>query len=279
MMVQFAVMTFMFEEFWKRGDISHERMIEQFRKLSVSGIEPFHTFFAAEPDLIKRYKRATSDNGMKVSAVDVICDLVYETELERIKGLDDLKRGLEICAELGAPVAHVAGHTPKAGISKDDGHQMIVDGLLSQKDFADKNGIILAVEDFGFTPSFLCMAQDMEDLLKKAKGNVKLVFDTGNFEFAGETADRNFSLLERYICYVHMKDWQTTYDPAKEIVQGSNLTGCPLGEGIVPNEEIASLLTERGYSGWVALEATQVAESPESTVKRDLAKLKAWFKS
>ncbi len=276
-MVQLSVMTFMFEKFWKSGEITHEKMIEQFKKLGITGVEPFHTFFTAEPELIKRYKKATGDNGMKVSAVDVLCDLVYGTEQERISGLDELKRGLDICAELGAEVAHVAGHMPKPGVSKADGHRMIADGLLSQKDFAESHGITLAVEDFGFTPSFLCMARDMKALLDMAEGGIKLVFDTGNFEFAGEQADKNFDILYPYACYIHFKDWMRTDNPEEELVQGSRLTGSPLGEGIVPNKEIASLLTERKYSGWAALEATQVGESPESTVKRDIGRLKSWL--
>jgi hypothetical protein len=114
---------------------------------------------------------------MKVSAVDVICDLVYATELERIKGLDELKRGLEICAELGAPVAHVAGHTPKAGISKDDGHQMIVDGLLSQKDFCRQKTVSsLQSKTLVSLHRSSAWHKTWRDLLKKAKGNVKLVF-------------------------------------------------------------------------------------------------------
>jgi sugar phosphate isomerase/epimerase len=277
-MVKFAVMTFMFEPWWKDGRMSHEQLIAGLAKLGVKGVEPFQTFFIEDPGLVGRYRKATADNGMKVSAVDVICDLVYTNPQEKTKGRDDLRKGLDICAALGAEVAHVAGHMPKEGVSMADGRKMIAEGLAAQADFAKKNGLTLAVEDFGFTPTLMCKGADMMDVLNLAKGTVKLIFDTGNFELAGEHADENFDKLYPSTCYVHFKDWRRKADrkPGDTDI-GTDFFGCPLGEGIVPNAKIAMLLKSKGYSGWVALEAAAVLGDPIATVTRDLAVLRKWL--
>jgi sugar phosphate isomerase/epimerase len=277
-MVKFAVMTFMFEPWWKDGRMTHEQMVAGFGKLGVKGVEPFQTFFVEDPGLVTRYRKATADNGMKVSAVDVICDLVYSNAQEKAKGRADLRRGMDICAALGAEVAHVAGHMPKNGVSMADGRKMIAEGLAAEADFARKNGLTLAVEDFGFTPTLMCKANDMMDVLNLARGAVKLVFDTGNFELAGEHADDNFDMLYASACYVHFKDWRRKTDrkPGDTDI-GTDFFGCPLGEGIVPNGKIASMLKTKGYSGWVALEAAAVLADPVATVARDLAVMRRWF--
>ena len=41
-----------------------------------------------------------------------------------------MRRGLDICAELGADIAHVAGHRLRDGVSAVDGRKMIAEGLL-----------------------------------------------------------------------------------------------------------------------------------------------------
>jgi sugar phosphate isomerase/epimerase len=210
--------------------------------------------------------------------VDVICDLVYSTPQEKQQGRDELRRGLEISAALGAEVVHVAGHSPKQNVSLTDGRRMIADGLKREAEFAAKHGLTLAIEDFGLTPTLLCKAADCLETLKLSEGTVRFVFDTGNFELAGEHADANFDALYEHTCYVHFKDWRPTKDrrPGK-VELGLDLVGCPLGEGIVPNARIAKMLKARGYSGWVALEVASLLDDPVSTVKRDLTVLKRWM--
>jgi len=275
--MRYSVMTFMFKPWWTDGRLSHEGLIAGLAGEGVDAVEPFHTVFVDDPDLIVRYNRALRDHGMRVSAVDIICNLVYASPAQKRKGRDDLGRGLEICAALGAEVAHVAGHGPKEGVALGDARQMIADGLLEQADFAVQHGLTLAVEDFGGAPTMLCRAEDMLDLLRRTGDAVRLVFDTGNFELADEQADRNFDALYEHTCYIHFKDWRLVDRSQGEKGIGRGLTGCPLGEGVVPNEAVARMFKASGYDGWVALEATPAAAGPIATVQRDLPVLRKWL--
>jgi sugar phosphate isomerase/epimerase len=253
-------------------------MIEGLAALGVQGLEPFHTTFVKNPALIARYRRTLGDNGLCISAVDVLCDLVYSTPQERQQGRDDLRRGLEISAALGAQVAHVAGHRPKQGVRLTDGRKMIADGLKSEAEFATKHGLTLAIEDFGLAPTLLCKAADCLETLRFADGAVRFVFDVGNFEFAGEHADANLDALYEHICYVHFKDWRLAKArrPGNADL-GLDLVGCPLGEGIVPGARVAEMLKARGYFGWVALETGALLDDPVSAIKRDLTALRRWM--
>jgi len=277
-MIHYAVMTFVFEPWWKDGTVTHEALIETLAREGAEGIEPFHTVFVQEPALTARYKKALDATGLSVAAIDVICDLVYASPQEKTHGRDELQRGLDLCAALGAPVAHVAGHMPKEGVTLEDGRKMIAEGLSERADFAKANGITLAIEDFGLTPNLMCKAADCLDVMDRAGGCVRLVFDTGNFEFAYERADDNFDALYDRTCQVHFKDWRAAADrrPGDGAVLG-HLCGCPMGEGIVPNAEIARRLKDKGYDGWVSLEVTAAADTPEATLRRDLPALRGWF--
>jgi sugar phosphate isomerase/epimerase len=253
-------------------------LVQELAALGIEAVEPFHTVFVQDPASVSRCRSMLSDHGMRVSAVDVLCDLAGGTAEEKRKGREELRRGLDICAALGAEVAHVAGHSPKEGISLTDARRRIADELSREAGFAQKHGLTLAIEDFGFTPTLLCKAADCLETLQFARGAVRFVFDAGNFEFAGEHADANLDELYEHICYVHIKDLRPASDRRPGDVDfGLPLVGCPLGEGIVPGRRIAQMLKKRRYAGWIALECAFQPGQFLSAVQRDLPTLRRWM--
>lgn len=80
--------------------------------------------------------------------------------------------------------------------------------------------------------------------------SVKLVFDTGNFAFAGESplaADSEFSCR---IAHYHLKD-----RPGE-----GTWSSVPVGSGIVPMCELLSRAIDRGYGGWFTVEHFGVSD-------------------
>jgi len=264
-------MTFMFKSWWKDGRMPHERMVAEFAKAGVTALESFHRDFIDDPALLTTYPVLLAGHGMRVAIVDVICNLVYATPEQRQQGRDELRRGLDVCVALGAEIAHVAGHRPVDGVPLADARAMIADGLAEAADFASRHGLTLAIEDFDPSPTLVCSAADCLDILTRAKGTVKFVFDTGNFEAVGEHADANLDRFYPHICNCHFKDFRR--DPARD----NRLTSCVLGQGLVPNAAVARELVRRHYAGWVALEAMPLGEDPVGTVRRDLPTLMGWF--
>jgi sugar phosphate isomerase/epimerase len=275
---RYAVMTSGFESWCASRPMGHERMVEEFAQAGIGAIEPSHTDFEQSPELIGRYNRVLADHGMRVAAVDVICDLAYSSPQEKMRGRESYHRGLEICAELGAGIAHVAGHMPKKGVSLGDARKRIVEQLMSEHDFAAKRGLTLAVDDYGAAPTLICRAEDCLEALQMSDGRLRFVFDVGNFEFVSEHADKNLDLLYPYTCHVHFKDYRAAPGEGSGDVKSSpRLVDCPLGDGIVPAGAVAQRMRDKGYSGWLALEPCSLPEDPICTVKRDLAVLKRWI--
>lgn len=270
-MINIAVMTFMYRGNIDKGELTHEDLVKLCAAGGAKGLEAFDRDFVDKPSLLPLYKKLLADNGMTMPVVDVITNLVYGNAAQKQKGIDDLRRGLDICAELGSEIAHVAGHSPVEGVTLDDARNMIADTLAAHAPMAKARGLTLGIEDFDPSPTLICSAADCLAILKRAKGTVKLVFDTGNFMAAGESADRNLPLMYKHICSFHVKDYGR--DPANP----SRRKAFPLGKGEVPNAAVLAEAVRRGFSGWMALESL-AGEPPRKAIPSDLATLKGWLK-
>ena len=271
-MPKFAVMTFMFKPWWRDGRVTHEGLIAGFAAAGATGIEPFHRDFVDEPTLLPRYRRALADHGMRVAAVDVMCNLVYADAAQKQQGRDELRRGLDICRDLGADIAHVAGHRLVPGVTPEQGRGMIAEGLAAVADVARAAGMVLAIEDFNPSPDLICAARDCLEIMRLANGTVGLVFDTGNFIAVNERAEEQFDLVADRICHCHFKDFAT------DATVPAGYRGCDLGTGTIANAAIAAKLKARGYDGWVALETRPRDDlDPLSAVQRELPLLRSWF--
>lgn len=270
-MINIAVMTFMYRGHLDKGDLTHEELVKLCASAGAKGIEAFHQDFIDKPALLPLYRKLLADNGMSMPVIDVITNLVYADSAQKQKGIDGLRRGLDLCAEFGTEIAHVAGHSPVPGVTLEDARNMIADTLAEHAPMAKERGITLGIEDFDPSPSLVCSAADCMAIIKRAKGTVKIVFDTGNFMAVNERADQNLPLMYEHICSFHFKDYGR--DPANP----GQRKAFPLGQGETPNAAVAAEVVRRGFSGWAALESL-AGIPPRQAIPSDMATLKGWLK-
>ncbi len=269
-MIRIAVMTFMYRGNLQKGEISHADLVALAAKAGAKGIEAFHTDFIETPGLIPLYRKLLADHGMTMPVVDLMANLVYADARQKQEGIDALRRGLDVCAQLGVEIAHVAGHHPVEGVSLVDARNQIADTLAEHAPMAAKHGMVLAFEDFDPSPTLICSRADCLYILERAAGAVKFVLDTGNFMAANERSDDNFDALFPYTCHFHFKDYET--------VPGTppSRRARPLGQGQTPNAVVAAKLRQHGYDGWVALESL-AGLPPAEAIPTDMAVLKGWL--
>lgn len=270
-MIRIAVMTFMYRGLLDKGDITHAELLDLCAASGARGIEAFHRDFIDKPSLVPEYRKLMADRNLTMPVIDLIVNLVYADAAAKQKGIDELRRGLDLCAELGTEIAHVAGHSPVAGVPLDDARNMIADTLAEHAPMAKARGIIFGIEDFDPSPTLVCSKADCLAILNRARGAVKLVFDTGNFMAAGERADDNLADMYQHICHFHFKDYGR--DPANP----GKRKAFPLGQGETPNAVVAAEVVRRGYHGWAALESL-AGVPPRQAIPEDMATLKGWLK-
>jgi sugar phosphate isomerase/epimerase len=267
-MIRFAVMTFMYRGHIARGDLSHEELLDLLAAAGADGIEVFDRDFLGDPGLVKRYRRSVAETGLRVPVIAVMVDLPWTSPGERRETADALRRGLDLCAEFEAEIAHVAGSRLPAGMAPAEARRRMAELLAEHGDYAAERGLVLAIENFDPAPDLVCRAEDCLEIMKLSGDVVGCVFDTGNFQAVGQRADEQLDLLYDRICHCHFKDFAPN-DSER------GFGGTVFGTGMIPNREVAAELLRRGYSGWVALESyPQAGAGPRETAPPELATLK-----
>ena len=271
-MIKFAVMTFMYNNWINNCGGSHEELIQILGEAGADGIEAFCNTFMDNNKLLRLYQKEMANTGLSMPVMDLIANLACKEKSARQDAYEKMRKGIDICDAFGSEIVHVAGCKMVEGMPPEDGRKLIAEGLMDFVDDVENRGMILAFEDFNPSPDLICSAADCLEIIKLTGGRVKFVFDTGNFEAAGEHAENNFAKLIDYTCHFHFKDFK------KGVDLNIQQPGTHFGQGVVKNREIVQMTKDYGYSGWVALESyLQGNSGPRETVSTEIEVLKSWF--
>lgn len=270
-MIKFAVMTFMYNAWANSENGSHEELIQVLVESSADGMEAFCNTFMGNDELLKLYQKELNSNQVKMPVMDLITNLACADKKQRNDAYEKMRMGIDICDALNSEIVHIAGCSSVDGVSPEDGRKLIAEGLSDFVDDVEKRGMTLAFENFDPSPDLICSAADCLDILKKSDPRVKFIFDTGNFEAAGEHAEDCFESLIKRTCHFHFKDFTMDDSPR-------GYRGTLFGQGMIKNCKIAKAISKTAYSGWVALESyLQNDNGPRETIPNELLTLKSMF--
>ena len=136
----------------------------------------------------------------------------------------------------------IPGLMPEGGLTKDERDSARQRMASFAKRVADR-GYKVLVEDFDNTRS-LCYNAELIDTLFTVSKELGLVFDTGNFQFAGQDAMEQYEHFRSKIGHVHLKDRTSPTD----------MRCVAVGTGCIPIVEIIHKLQDSGYEGWYTYE-------------------------
>ncbi len=270
-MIKYAVMTFMYNGWLNSDKGSHEELIDILAESGADGIEAFCNQFTGNDELVRLYQKRMNDTGLTMPVMDLIANLAAPVGPQRDEAYEIMRRGIDLCESFHAEIVHLAGCRLVLETPPETGRKLIAEGLMDFVDDVEKRGMTLAFEDFDPSPDLICSSEDCLDIIRQTKNRVKFVFDTGNFEASGEHAEDNFAKFVEHTCHFHFKDFQANDSP-------KGYCGAQFGKGMIKNREIARMIKESGYSGWVALESYLQGENgPRETVPAELNALKSLF--
>jgi len=262
------------------GKITLEALMAGLKRIGFDGVEMFLRELIGEAKSLGRVRSLLNNNDLKLSCVSVFCDFVSTDAAVRKSAPERLRAGIETAGEFGCTRVMLAGSMLKEGISPVEGRKMIADGIVTEAEFARQAGVTVMVEDFGAAPTLICRAADCLEIIALAGGSqrVKFTFDTGNFVFVGEDPVKNLAVLQSVIHHVHVKAWRALAErqPGDSGEFGGYI-GCPIGEGVVPNQRLVERIAAGGYDGWFSLECGAVSDAL-TTAKRDYQWLTRWLK-
>lgn len=136
----------------------------------------------------------------------------------------------------------VVGVMPEEGLS-DEEREAVRQRIASFASRVAGRGYTIMVEDYDSKRSISYNAERIDSLFAMSK-DLGLVFDSGNFIYAGEDALEQLDHFRGRIGHVHLKD-RTSPTEMKCV---------PIGTGCVPIAEIIGRLVETGYDGWLTVE-------------------------
>lgn len=201
------------------------------------------------PGYLRQLKHRAFRAGLSISGTAVRNDFGFpENSAERQRWIDHVKRWVDYSEILGAPVIRIfAGHV-KQGITAEQSHQLMVDGMQQCCEYAGQHGVHLALENHGGPTA-------------TAAGLLKLVrdvdspwfgvnLDTGNFH-----SDNVYEELEQAAPFAINVQ-------VKVVVSGPDKQKVP-----ADFSRIAAILKKTGYRGFVVLEYEEAGDPREECPK------------
>jgi len=135
-------------------------------------------------------------------------------------------------------------------------YELVKQALVSFAERAVKENLTIMVEDYDDALSPCYNIERVEGILA-ASANLRLVFDTGNWFFAGEDCLDAYARFSDMISHVHLKDRVSEED-----------LSCPTpGCGCIPVTEVVKKLHAAGYEGWYTIEFFGHKDMREAAIK------------
>jgi len=205
--------------------------------------------------------------GLKLSALACGNNFAKMNAEDRRDNVEKVKNAIHEAAELGAPLVRIfGGYHENAGGEQGmvyaNGFSYILQGIEACLPEAQKNNIILALENHGRLPGLSFEIRAILDHFKSPF--IKCLFDCANFlaNNMNETEDplRAYELLKNDIVHCHVKDWGKPFGTKADL----RVAAYPAGAGgIVPLRQFLALLERDNFQGYCALEYEAGWQIPE----------------
>lgn len=187
-------------------------------------------------------RQRMEDAGVSALAVTAYTSFVSDDPADRRANVDELRRYLDLAADLGSDFVRIFLGELQAGVELADVTDRIVESVGAGLTHARTTGVNLALEphdDFVRPQAVTPILDRLPD------SRLTVVWDIGNTYAAGETTAGSFQLLGKRLGYVQVKDCIGQF-PHRQLTL--------VGDGAVPLAEAFDLLANASYAGPISYE-------------------------
>ena len=261
---------------FKKEKYPIEKVIDNAAKLGVEGIDVLHRQMESEENAyIQNIKRLAFVNGIALTCLSIHQGFVTPDKDELKKNVDHTIHCIELAAKMGIPCLRLntgRWNTIKSfdelmknrgiepilpGYTENDGFKWCVEGIQQCLATAEKNGVLLALENhwgLGSTP------EGMLRIHKEVNSPwLSLLMDTGNF------LENPYQKLEKIAPYSQFVQAKTYYGGGEWYTLDLDY------------EKIVDILKNVNYRGYISIEF-EGKEDPEIGVKKSVEMLRKALK-
>jgi sugar phosphate isomerase/epimerase len=244
-----------------------ETIIARAREMGYDGIEwrggaQGHVPLALSPQQRINLRERMRDANLFSLAVTAYTRFVSDDASDRAANVDDLKRQLDLAAEIGAQYVRTFLGELETGQTFDDVYPRVIESVSEVVPHANDVGVGIAIEHHD---SFVRTSSIVPILSQRNDDALGAVWDIANAWSAGESPEEGARNLQNRISYVQVKDGRG---------QNENWKLTNVGEGEVPLKRAMELLRELNYPGALSVEWEYTwhrdLEPPERALPRAL---------
>ena len=225
---------------------------------------------ALPPQRIQEIKEICRRTGVRIIALGLSTRFTSMDADERTHNQRELKRYVELAAELDAPMVRSFGGDVQPGCSLSQSIEWVTQGIESAVPVAEEQEVTILLE----THDAFCRGQEVALALEPIESPwIGAIWDVHHPFRMGESIEDTWRLIGPRVKHVHMKDARLRDDGSWQLVL--------MGEGEVPCREILELLVREGYEGHVCAEWEKKwhpeIEEPEIALPQHAQVLKQWM--
>lgn len=241
------------------GTMSLDQLLEFCAQQQLDAVDITGYYFKGYPEVpsdpvINSFKRRASVLGLDISGTGVRNDFTQADESARRADIELVKRWVVVAGKLGAPTLRVfAGKETPAGVTRVQASEWLVSCLEECVQFAEKHGVIIAVQNHN---DFIATAAHAREVLDKVNSPwLGLMLDTGSYR-------QGDPYVEIAATAAYAVNWQIKEEA---YVDGK----------VVPTDlpKLISIIKASGYRGYLPIE-TLGAGDPMVKVPAFLARLR-----
>lgn len=243
----------------RQDDWSVADFIEYAKSISLDGVELLDIYWedpSNKDEEIKEIVDKLHKANLEVSAYDITNNFVRPNEEDRKAEVEKVLEGIRVAKAINANTVRVFCGDIREGLIYEECFDWIIEGLQESAKVAEKEKIVLAIENHGLLAG---KSQQIQEIIKAVNSPyVKSTFDTGNFLLVHEDPANAFDRIKQDIAHVHFKDFREkeVHETVKGFrsTEGKELIGVIPGDGKVDLTYIVEGLKKQDYQGWLSIE-------------------------
>ena len=251
------------------GEMDYVSWIRSAATLGGEGLEHYDGFFRSFQDAdVDPVLAAMAETGQGSSMVCFSPDFTHPDSDERARQIARQKAAIDLTVKLGTRFCRTLSGQALPGLSRQDGIERTVDGLLRSIEYAERRDVILCLENHYKDgtwryPEFAQPEEIFLEILDRVDSpRLGVQYDPSNAIVGGYDPIKFLERVKPRVVTMHASDRSLAPGATLDDLKSSDgatgysdkLRHGEVGKGLIDYDRIFAILSGAGYSGWISIE-------------------------